>query len=130
MSLVTTSSGEILTVPTFADEEASRELYYAEFLENNKLWIPYVKAVCKKHSLPVDKIKGDHVEILSHYFTACLKPGTFPVLIVDTNYAVKLYTKYRTFLDGEEVYLRELKAYAVLSEANPELAKKFPIIGL
>ncbi len=91
-----------LEVPIF-EGEASRDLYHSEFLENNELWIPYVKAVCQKHSLPINKIKGKD----SHFPlkpAACLKPGTFPVLIVDKNYAVKLYTKYREFLDGEEVY--------------------------
>lgn len=64
------------------------------------------------------------------------------MLIVDKSFAVKLYTRYRTFLDGDVYYKvlpflessltrqRELKAYGVLSEASPTLAKKFPIIGV
>lgn len=47
-----------LTVPTFSDGEASKDLYYSEFLENNELWVPFVKAVCEKHSLSSDEIKG------------------------------------------------------------------------
>jgi hypothetical protein len=48
---------EVFDVPTF-EGAPSRDLYHSEFLENNELWIPYVKAVCHKHALPVTKIKG------------------------------------------------------------------------
>jgi hypothetical protein len=47
-----------LEVPTFGGEEVNKDLYHAEFLVNNDLWVPYVKAVCQKHSLPVNNIKG------------------------------------------------------------------------
>lgn len=83
---------------TDLDSLESLDGYRQHFMDEN-LWLPHVRAVCRRHDLlPCQLIRAG-------------LPGTFPTFIVDDRWVVKFFGR---LFDGQQAYETEYQVGRVL----------------